>query len=328
MYIYSQQMGDHMQAGLVCLSSVDDYENGKIKRHELTIHKKEADRTQMTYIQRANIGPVFLAFNQHQITLRINKLVQELQPYSVVKSCDDVTHTLWKLDDEDSQWFQEAFGNVEATYIADGHHRAASAYNVGKRMKEEAVASGKQVTGEEDFNFFLTILYPDEHLKIIEYNRVLKSLNGMTPQGFLEKVGESYIVEKVEAGADPKPRAKFECSLYLETGWYRMTAKKELIDLTDPVKSLDVQFLSDHVLTPILEIVNIRTDERIECVGGIRGIKELEKRCGEDCVGAFAMYPVCISELLTISDEGLIMPPKSTWFEPKPRSGFVVNVFE
>lgn len=188
--------------------------------------------------------------------------------------------------------------------------------------------AGQEVTGEEDFNFFMSIIYPDTQLKIMDYNRVLKSLNGLSVDEFLDKLRESYEVRPLDVLERREPTEKFECSLYLEQKWYKCKVKPEKIDLSNPVLSLDTQLLTDLVLTPILGITNIRADDRIDFVGGIRGLDELEKRCKEDCVAAFAMYAVSMDELMKIADGDMIMPPKSTWFEPKPRSGFVVRVFD
>jgi len=218
------------------------------------------------------------------------------------------------------------FGKIPNTYIADGHHRAASAYNVGKMRKEKAAAAGKKLTGEEDFHYFLTILFPDNNLKVLDYNRVLKTLNGNTEADVLAKVAKAYKLEEIKG--DPKPQTKGVHSMYLGKKWYKLQIKPELVDLKDPIKSLDVEILSKNVLKEIFGIEDLRADKRIDFVGGIRGLKELEKRCSEDCVCAFALFPVSIDEIMRVADNGMIMPPKSTWFEPKPRSGFVVHVIE
>lgn len=329
MYIYMQRMGEHRQYGLVAAASIEDYENGKIKRHELTINKKEQDRTRLTDIQSANVGPVFLTFKDgDRIEKRMMEIVAEKEPYAGTVCKDGVEHVLWLCSAEDSNFFQQEFAEIEATYIADGHHRAASAYNVGNMRRERAKASGHEITGEESFNYFMAIHFPESNLKILDYNRVLKSLNGLTTEQFLEKVAESYHVTPLADGEEPAPRAKFEHTLYIDKKWYRIQVKEEKIVKSTPVKTLDSQLLTDLVLTPILNITDIRSDERIDFVGGIRGLDELVKRCNEDCVAAFAMYPVQLSELMEIADAGLIMPPKTTWFEPKPRSGFVVRIFD
>ena len=218
------------------------------------------------------------------------------------------------------------FEAIPYTYIADGHHRAASAFNVSKMRKEKAAAAGITLTGEEDFNYFLTILFPDNNLKVLDYNRVLKTLVDNTPEAVLSKLGKNYEVNEIKD--DPKPNAKGMHSMLLNKKWYQLEAKPGSFDPKDPIKSLDVEILAQNVLKDIFGITELRADKRIDFVGGIRGLKELEKRCNEDCVCAFAMYPVSIAEIMSVADNGMIMPPKSTWFEPKPRSGFVVHVIE
>lgn len=233
---------------------------------------------------------------------------------------------------EDSEYFQSEFDKIPCTYIADGHHRAASAFNVGKMRREKALAEGTQLSGEEPFNFFMAIHYPESNLKILDYNRVLKTLNGLSKEEFLDKINESYLVEgpllENNGPYCPKPTQKGECSLYIDNHWYTLKVKEEKIDKSNLIKQLDSQLLTDLVLSPILGISDLRCDERIDFVGGIRGLEELVKRCNEDCVAAFAMYPVQLQELMDIADAGLIMPPKSTWFEPKPRDGFVSRCFD
>ena len=218
------------------------------------------------------------------------------------------------------------FGTIPHTYIADGHHRAASAFNVGKMRKEKAAAAGIKLTGEEDFHFFLTILFPDNNLKVLDYNRALKTLCGNTPEDVLAKLGKSYEVSEIKD--DPKPKEKGTHSMFLNKKWYQLKAKPGSFDAKDPIKSLDVEILAQNALKDIFGITDLRADKRIDFVGGIRGLKELEKRCNEDCVCAFAMYPVSIAEIMSVADNNMIMPPKSTWFEPKPRSGFVVHVID
>lgn len=231
---------------------------------------------------------------------------------------------MWKIDARENRFFQEEFLKIESTYVADGHHRSAAAYNVGKMRRARADPS--KISGEEDFNFFMSILYPAKQLKIMEYNRVLRSLNGLTPQQFMERLTQAGIsVEPCEAHQSIR---KHECKLYLEGKWHLCIFGNHLIPQKDPVKSLDVQLLNDLVLEDILGITDVRKDKRIDFVGGIRGLLELEKRCREDYVAAFAMTPVVIDDLINVADAGLIMPPKSTWFEPKPRDGFVVRVFD
>jgi len=326
-YIYGQKMGNHTQYGIIALSHIDDYEKGLIKKHEFTRKDKEADRTKFTDIQNANVGPVFLTY-KHKATIDsvVKEVVTKKECYSHVVSDDGFEHTLWLVDEVHSDFIINEFGTIPDTYIADGHHRAASAFNVGKMRKEKALAEGRKLTGEEDFHYFMTILYPDNNLKVLDYNRVLKELNGNTEAQVMEKIGKAYEISPIEG--DPRPKGKGFHSLYIGKKWYQLKVKPGIVDEKDPIKSLDVEVLMDNVLIPIFGIEDPRTDERIDFVGGIRGLKELEKRCTEDCVCAFAMYPVSVAEMMNIADNGKIMPPKSTWFEPKPRSGFVVHIIE
>lgn len=294
MYIYMQKMGDREQYGIVAMASVEDYENGLIKRHELTIKKKEEDRTKLSDTQNANLGPVFLAFKDgEEIEKRMMEIALTEEPYAIVDGHDETQHVLWLCSVDDSEFFQNEFAKIPCTYIADGHHRAASAYNVGKLRREKAAQDGVELTGEEPFNFFMAIHYPESNLKIMDYNRVLKTLNDISKEDFLQKVSESYdIAGPLEEGADPQPTKKNECTLYLANQWYRLQVKEEKIDKSNLVKQLDSQLLTDLVLSPVLGITDLRSDERIDFVGGIRGLEELTKRCHEDCAAAFAMYPV------------------------------------
>mmetsp|Transcript_4494 Transcript_4494/g.8215 ORF Transcript_4494/g.8215 Transcript_4494/m.8215 type:complete len:419 (-) Transcript_4494:864-2120(-) len=329
MYIYMQKMQGREQYGIMAMASVEDYENGLIKRHEFTIKRKEEDRTKLSDVQNANLGPVFLTFKGgEEIEKRMMEIVKKTKPYLEVHGHDDTDHVLWLCSPEDSAFLSKAFEKVPATYIADGHHRAASAFNVGKMRREAAKAQGRTLTGNEPFMFFMAIHYPSTNLKIMDYNRVLRSLNGMSSQEFLSKFGESYDIQPLEAGGDPKPRKKGECSLYIDKKWYRCNVKAGKVDHTNLVKMLDSQLLTDLVLTPVLGIQDIRSDERIDFVGGIRGLRGLVKRCDEDCVAAIALYPVQLDELMNIADAGMVMPPKSTWFEPKPRDGVVCRCFD
>ena len=324
-YVYAQKMGDHIQYGIMALSHIDDYEKGIIKKHEFTRKDKEADRTKITDIQNANVGPVFLTYKHKDTIDAVVKEVTKQPYYSYVKGDEGFEHTLWLVDEFYSDFLVHEFGTIENTYIADGHHRAASAYNVGKIRKEKALAEGRKLTGEEDFHYFMTILYPDTNLKVLDYNRVLKELNGNTEAQILEKVTKIYDITPTE---DPRPKEKGCHTMYIEKKWHQLKIKPELVDKSDPIMSLDVSILFNNVLKPIFGIEDPRTDKRIDFVGGIRGLKELEKRCAEDCVCAFAMYPVSVSEIMNVADSGKTMPPKSTWFEPKPKSGFVVHIIE
>ncbi|CDW79948.1 UNKNOWN [Stylonychia lemnae] len=330
-YIYSQKMNGRTQYGLVAASSIEDYENDKIKKHEKTLPKKEEDRTKLIDIQNANIGPVFLTYKKgDSIKEKVNSIVKQNEPYQRVVSEDDIEHQLWKIDSLENRFFEEEFKQIDQTYVADGHHRSAASYNVGKYRRDYALSRNSKITGDEDFNYFMSILYPADQLQIMDYNRVLRSLNNLTNKEFIQKLSQFYQVsehsnQSIEA---VKPNRKHQFSLYLKDDkWYNCELKPEYTQ-QDPVKNLDVQLLNDLVLDNILGIKDVRTDKRIDFVGGIRGLKELEKRCADDCVAAFAMNPVIIDDLLLVADSGLIMPPKSTWFEPKPRAGFIVRVFD
>lgn len=326
MYVYAQKMGNHRQFAICALSSIEDYEASKIKKHELTRKDKEADRTKITDIQNANMGPVFLGYKHKETIDEVIKKVVSGEPYSDVVTADGIQHTLWFIDPKTSDFLVQEFATIPETYICDGHHRAASAYNVGKMRRDKAIAEGKKVTGEEEFNFFLTLLYPDNNLKILDYNRVLKFLNNKTESQILYELMQKYIITPVND--EPIPKKKGQHCLFIGGKWFRLDLDPKYMNFQDPIASLDVEILKREVIEPIFGISDLRTDKRIDFVGGIRGFKELEKRCSEDCKCAFAMYPVTIGEVMKIADSGLIMPPKSTWFEPKPRSGFVVRIFE
>lgn len=246
MYVYGQKMGDHQQYGIVALSSVHDYETEAIKKHELTLPKKELDRTDLCDIQGANAGPVFLAFKEGDlIQMKIQEVI-ETEPYAHVVTEDTFEHTLWKIPVEDAELISSEFENIEATYIADGHHRAAAAFNVGKRKQERALEAGVEVTGEEPFNYFMSILYPAETLKILEYNRVLTSLNDLTTDEFMTKLSEYYDIEPVEDGSEKAPKSKGQCSLLIDNKWFYCTIKPELMEGTDSVSSLDCALLTEY----------------------------------------------------------------------------------
>lgn len=319
-YIYELTMDGRAQTGIVACASIDDYEKGVIKKHENTRAEKEADRINHVNICNAQTGPIFLAYRSHNV---INKIVDDVKEqealYDFVAE-DGVRHRVWIISDEAQiEAIRNAFEGIGEIYIADGHHRAASAVRVGQNRRKEH----PDYTGEEEFNYFLSVLFPDESLMVMDYNRVVKDLNGLTEAEFLEKV--SGIFEVSEAGTEAvKPGKKGNFSMYLQGKWYRCAIKEE--DITqDPVESLDVSLLQNKLLAPILQIYDPKTDNRIDFVGGIRGLSELERRCKTDCVVAFAMYPTSIQELFAVADAGLLMPPKSTWFEPKLRSGIFIH---
>lgn len=319
-YIYQLVMDGRSQTGLVACSSVDDYMNNVIKKHENTRADKEVDRITHVDTCSAQTGPIFLAYRSHHV---INKIVQkytETQPLYDFTAIDGITHRVWKIDGKDDvEAVYRAFGQIDRIYIADGHHRAASAVKVGLKRREE----NPGYTGEEEFNYFLSVLFPHDELMIMDYNRTVKDLNGLTWDEFIEKAEENFVVEKSDSPVAPDKKGVF--GMYSGGNWYRLTAKPELFKGKDAVGSLDVSVLQDTLLGPVLGIGDPRTDSRIDFVGGIRGLKELERRADEDMCVSFSMYPTSITELFDVADHGLLMPPKSTWFEPKLRSGLFIH---
>ncbi|MEQ8198381.1 MAG: DUF1015 family protein [Clostridiaceae bacterium] len=319
-YIYELTMNGRSQSGLVGCASIDDYLNDVIKKHEKTREDKELDRINHVDICNAQTGPIFLAYRSQQV---INKIVEKVKKEAALYdfvSPDGVRHAVWKLENqEDIKAIADAFAKIDSVYIADGHHRTASAVKVGLKRREE----NPGYTGNEEFNFFLSVLFPHDQLMILDYNRVVKDLNGYTKDEFINEVSKVFTVEKI--GKEPyKPAEKATFGMFLEDDWYKLTAGKELLS-NDPVQGLDVAILENNLLTPILGIKDIRTDKRIDFVGGIRGLKELEKRVNSDMKIAFSMYPTSITELFAVSDADKLMPPKSTWFEPKLRSGLFIH---
>lgn len=318
-YIYELTMDGRTQTGLVACASIDDYENNIIKKHENTRADKEADRIHHVDTCNAQTGPIFLAYRANAVIKGIIAKVKETKPLYDFTSEDGITHRVWKISEkEDNNTIFEAFGEINSIYIADGHHRAASAVKVGIKRREE----NPWYSGTEEFNYFLSVLFPDEELMIMPYNRVVKDLNGYTAEKFIEKIKEKFDIE--EKNQPYSPESKGKIGMFLDGKWYGLTAKKEILS-TDPVDGLDVSLLQKNILTPVLGIEDPRTDKRIDFIGGIRGLKELERRCSEDMKVAFSMYPTSISELFAVSDAGLLMPPKSTWFEPKLRSGLFIH---
>lgn len=318
-YIYELTMNGRSQTGLAGCVAIDDYQENVIKKHEKTMEDKELDRINHVDICNAQTGPIFLAYrSQETINDVVAKTKKENPLYSFISS-DGIKHVVWIIDkDSGIQAITAGFSGIQSIYIADGHHRAASAVKVGLKRRE----ANPGYTGEENFNFVLSILFPHDQLKILEYNRVVKDINNFQKEGFLDKVSEKFFVEKV--GEEPfKPTEKATFGMYLEGLWYKLTAKKEICS-DDPVEGLDVSLLQNHLLVPILAIQDPRTDKSIDFVGGIRGLKELEKRANSDMTLAFSLYPTSIKELFAVSDAGKLMPPKSTWFEPKIRSGLFI----
>lgn len=319
-YIYRQIMNDRSQTGIVGCASIDDYMNNVIKKHEHTLAKKEQDRIRHVDTCNANTGPIFLTYRKNDvISNAVNEWVNSHEAvYDFV--ADGVTQTVWVIDDDDIiNTVSNEFAKIDALYIADGHHRCASAVKVGQKRREEK----PDYTGDEEFNFFLSVAFPDDELEIMDYNRVVKDLNGMSREEFLDAVSNSFEAEKVDTQYKPTKRHTF--GMLIENDWYKLTAKDSIIDESDPVKRLDVSILQDNLLSPILDIDDPKTNDRIDFIGGIRGLDELERRCKDDMKLAFAMYPTSIDDLMSIADANLIMPPKSTWFEPKLLSGIFIH---
>jgi uncharacterized protein (DUF1015 family) len=323
-YIYAQTMNGKRQYGLVACCHFEDYLEGRIKKHELTRADKEEDRMKHVRAQSANLEPVFFAYPEREdMNAIVNRVIAEAPKYDFVSE-DGVGHTLWLIDgDEDIKNITAIFEQIPALYVADGHHRTAAAAGVGK----ERMQANPNHTGEEEYCYFLAVIFPDAQLNIIDYNRVVKDLNGLSKEEFLAAVEKDFVVEK--KGAEIyKPNALHNFGLYLDGEWYSMTAKEGTYDDSDPIGVLDVTVLSNLVLDKVLGIKDLRRDKRIDFVGGIRGLGELQKRVdsGEMKV-AFALYPVSMQQLIDIADSGNIMPPKTTWFEPKLRSGVVIHEF-
>ena len=319
-YLYELTMDGRSQTGIVACASIDDYANNVIKKHENTRADKEQDRINHVDICNMQTGPIFLAYRTDATLKTITKTVKENAPVYDFISEDGIGHKVWVIaDSAQVAAIQKQFAEMNAVYIADGHHRCASAVKVGLKRRAE----NPGYTGEEEFNYFLSVLFPDDELHIMDYNRVVKDLNGCSVEEFISKVEASFTVEK--AAVSPyKPSKKGTFGMYLEGEWYCLTAKDKILS-EDAVKGLDVSLMQDYILGPILGITDPKTDKRIDFVGGIRGLKELERRVQTDMKVAFSMYPTSIGELFAVADAGMLMPPKSTWFEPKLRSGLFLH---
>ncbi len=319
-YIYELTMDGRAQTGIVACASIDDYETGVIKKHENTRAEKEQDRIRHVDACNAQTGPIFLAYRSNpSINEEVGRAKKESPLYDFTAE-DGISHRVWAVSEEKQiAAIQQAFAGIGEIYIADGHHRAASAVRVGQMRREQ----NPGYTGEEEFNYFLSVLFPDEQLMIMDYNRVIKDFGGLSQAEFLRQVSERFEVEKAGQGS-VKPGRKGCFSMYLGGDWYRCAIRPEDIP-DDPVAGLDVSILQDRLFAPVLGIKDPKTDSRIDFVGGIRGMEGLEERCRTDCVAAFAMFPTSIQELFAVADAGLLMPPKSTWFEPKLRSGLFIH---
>ncbi len=325
-YIYRQIMGTHQQTGLVACASIDEYEQDRIKKHELTRPDKEDDRVNHMRALNAQVGPVFLTYKaQDDIDSIINSITGNQPEYDFI-SADKVQHTFWIVTNQGiSQKIKDLFSKVDYLYVADGHHRSAAAQRIRDIKRKE----NQLHNGSEEYNYFLTVIFPHNQMQILDYNRVVKDLNELERETFLQEIENNFICSRAVTTEPIKPTQMKEFGMYLDNEWYRLVAKKGTYDKNDPVKSLDVNILQENLLTPVLGIDDPRKDSRIDFVGGIRGLKELEKRVnsGEWRI-AFALYPTSIEELMAIADAGKIMPPKSTWFEPKLRSGLIIHLLD
>ena len=321
-YLWEMSAYGHTQTGLVACSAIDDYLNGVIRRHENTIREKETDRTNHINVTSAQTGPIFLAYRNNQEIRDLIGNIKMRMP-DLVFTSEGIVNSIWKIgSDAEIIKLTEAFGRLKNTYIADGHHRAASAVSVSLARRRKY----PDYTGEEEFNYFLSVLFPDDELHIIDYNRVLKDLNGYSPRQILEKLSDVFEVGLAQK-EQVRPRKKGEMGFYMDGKWYRLEEKDELKRYT-PVGILDVYYLQVNALNPIWDIRLANQKARVDYVGGIRGLDELERRCAQDCRAAFALYPTSIQELMAVADAGQLMPQKSTWFEPKLLSGLFIHRFE
>lgn len=323
-YVYSQTMGTHTQYGLVGCASVDEYLNDTIKKHELTRKDKEEDRSNHVRVTNAHTGPIFLTYRDDSEIDAIVHAVSRRTPEIDFTSSDGIRHAVWTISEKK---YRDAvvrcFKETPNLYVADGHHRSAAAAIVGSEKRKQ----NQKHTGKEEYNFFLAVFFPAKQLKILEYNRVVKDLHGLTPEQFVQKISTNFTCEP--SGAFVKPTKKGEFGLYLNGAWYRLTASGKLLADTDPVNALDVSILQRHLLDPVLGIKDPRTDKRIDFVGGIRGIAELERRVNSgEMAAAFSLFPASVDELMNIADAGKMMPPKSTWFEPKLRDGLFIHFLD
>ena len=326
MYIYRQIMNGRSQTGLIAVQHIDDYLEGKVKIHELTREDKEKDRITHIDTVNAHTGPVFYTYPEDRdIDNTINACTSKDPEYDY-KSQDGVRHTLWLVDDQTIiDKLTDSFKKIEHVYVADGHHRSKASAMVGKMRRD----ANHNPTGNEEYNWFLAVFFPANQLKIIDYNRVVRDLNGLSEEKFLSKLKSSFTVKRILSSNSAKPTKEHEFAMYLIDKWYKLTLNKKFIDLKDPIKSLDSALLTDLILTPILGIKDIRKDDRIDFVGGNRGMEALEGRvnAGEMTV-AFALYPISIKQLMDVADSNALMPPKTTWFEPKLQSGLFIHSLE
>lgn len=318
-YIYELIMDGRHQTGIVACAAIDDYQNGIIKKHENTREDKEIDRITHVDTCNAQTGPIFLTYRASKTIDAVVDKVKSGAPVYSFTSEDGIGHNVWLISEsEDISLIKDSFEKINEIYIADGHHRAASAVKVGLKRR----AAGGEYDGTEEYNFFLSVLFPHDQLRILPYNRVVRDLNGYTKESFIDRISEDFKVELVSEQYMPEERYTY--GMYIDKQWYKLTAKEHIIT-TDPVDGLDVSLLQTHILAPVLGIDDPRVDKRIDFVGGIRGLAELERRADSDMMLAFSMFPTSIEELFDVADAGRLMPPKSTWFEPKLRSGIFIH---
>lgn len=322
MYLYELTMDGHTQTGIAACAAVDDYLNGVVKKHENTREDKERDRIRHVDALNAQTGPIFLAYRARKGLRALFEEIKEGEALYDFEAADGIRHRVFRIGEaERITALIKEIGEAGDVYIADGHHRAASAVKVAlKRRKERP-----DYDGSEEFNYFLSVLFPDDELRILPYNRVVRDLNGLSAEAFLERVQEHFRIVEPDGAQEAKhPSEKGRMGMLLDGTWYVLEAREE-IRSEDPIRGLDVSLLQDYILAPVLGVEDPRTDQRIEFIGGIRGSAELERRCGDDMRVAFSMYPTSMKELLAVADAGLLMPPKSTWFEPKLRSGLFIH---
>jgi len=317
LYLYRLIMGDHKQVGIVAVCSIDEYDNGTIRKHERTRRDKEDDRTRHMLMLKAQTGPVFLTYRQRaEIDEQVAAAITAAPLYDIT-AADDVRHTIWRLGETDA--LVQSFESVPLLYIADGHHRAASASRARAELKEQSFAH----TGKEDYNYFLTVIFPDSQVRILAYNRTVHDLNGLTKDEFLDELRTQFTITE---NANPEPPQPGHWSMYLDGKWYGLQLSPAATQPTGTVASLDVSVLQDRLLDPILGIKDVRTEKRVDFIGGLRGMKELERLVSEGKAAvAFSLFPTTVEELLMVSDANEIMPPKSTWFEPKLRDGLLIH---
>lgn len=321
-YVYQQRMGDHVQAGLVAGASVDDYQQDRIKKHELTRADKERDRIRHVDTLAAHTGPVFLTYRAEKEIDRLVDGIRAEPPVYDFTSPDEVGHTFWVISDREKiATIRRCFAAMECVYVADGHHRSAA----GSAVRDLWRQRKPELPADHEVNYFLAVVFPHDQMQILDYNRVVMDLAGLTPAAFLERVAEKFEVQETTSARPDRARC---FGMFLDGSWYRLTARAGSFEATDPVRALDVSILMDNLLAPVLGIGDPRTDKRIDFVGGIRGTVELERRCGLDAAVAFSMFPTSMEQLMAIADAGKMMPPKSTWFEPKLRSGLVIHTFD